>query len=395
MSLRVASLLSTTSVPGADVVGSLRQQLGGAPPALVVLFASPEHDLAELLAGATAAAPGATVIGASSAGEFSERGSAHGAVSALAVAGDVVAHGGLGLGLRASPEEAVGRALASVPRAAEGYAYRTGIVLFDALAGHGEETALLTAMHLDSTVPLVGGAAGDDLRMERTRVGLGAETASDAVALVVLSTHAPIGIGVCHGHTPLSGPLTVTRADGARVYTLEGRPAWEVWSEQTRHAAAAHGLDPARLEGDEVGAYLLRYEGGVAAGQSFKIRAPLRRFDDGSLLFASEVPEGTRLRITESDAGRQVTSAREAARLARARLGGARPAGALVFDCVCRGLILGSQVDEAVAAMSEELDHAPLAGFATYGEIALDTSDLSGFHNTTSVVMALGAESSA
>ena len=31
---------------------------------------------------------------------------------------------------------------------------------------------------------------------------------------------------------------------------------------------------------------------------------------------------------------------------------------------------------------------APIAGFETYGEIALDVGDMSGFHNTTSVVLA-------
>jgi methyl-accepting chemotaxis protein len=38
--------------------------------------------------------------------------------------------------------------------------------------------------------------------------------------------------------------------------------------------------------------------------------------------------------------------------------------------------------------MSEELGGAVLAGFETYGEIALDVGDMSGFHNTTSVVLA-------
>jgi methyl-accepting chemotaxis protein len=106
------------------------------------------------------------------------------------------------------------------------------------------------------------------------------------------------------------------------------------------------------------------------------------------LLFASEVPEGASVRITESVPERQIASAREAARRARLQLGGETPAGAVVFDCICRNLILGERFQEAVAAMSEELDHRPLAGFETYGEIALDTGEMSGFHNTTSVVLA-------
>jgi hypothetical protein len=35
--------------------------------------------------------------------------------------------------------------------------------------------------------------------------------------------------------------------------------------------------------------------------------------------------------------------------------------------------------------MHAELGNAPLAGFETYGEIALGAGDMSGFHNTTTV----------
>jgi methyl-accepting chemotaxis protein len=59
-----------------------------------------------------------------------------------------------------------------------------------------------------------------------------------------------------------------------------------------------------------------------------------------------------------------------------------------VFDCICRSLILGPDFMRAVRAMSSELGEVPLAGFETYGEIALDVGDMSGFHNTTSVVLA-------
>ena len=40
-----------------------------------------------------------------------------------------------------------------------------------------------------------------------------------------------------------------------------------------------------------------------------------------------------------------------------------------------------------MSAISDELGDVPLAGFETYGEIALDAGDMSGFHNTTTVVL--------
>ena len=93
--------------------------------------------------------------------------------------------------------------------------------------------------------------------------------------------------------------------------------------------------------------------------------------------------------MLKSDPERQIASARRAAAEAVADLGpGGRAAGALVFDCICRNLILGDRFADAVRAISEELDGTPIGGFETYGEVALSVGEMSGFHNTTSVVLA-------
>jgi len=94
------------------------------------------------------------------------------------------------------------------------------------------------------------------------------------------------------------------------------------------------------------------------------------------------------LRITQSDAPSQIASAIHAAERARDGLAGAACAGALVFDCICRNLILGKEFAAAVTGVSKTLGGVPLAGFETYGEVGLSAGDMSGFHNTTSVVLA-------
>lgn len=134
--------------------------------------------------------------------------------------------------------------------------------------------------------------------------------------------------------------------------------------------------------------FLLRFEAGLAAGAEYKIRAPLSRTPAGAISFACGLPEGAVIRITESAPKDQVESARRAAVHAKVKLGGRAPAGAIVFDCICRNLILKDQFGTAIRGMVEELGGVPLAGFETYGEIALDAGDMSGFHNTTSVVLA-------
>jgi methyl-accepting chemotaxis protein len=358
----------------------------------MVVFASTQQPLSEVLAPLQAAFPNTCLVGASSAGELTEAGHRKGAVALFALAGDFEVHAGMGRGLEANVERAVSEAVSVLPESAPDHPHRTAILLLDPLSGRSEEATLIASSLLGQGVRLAGGAAADDLRMASTQVGLGTSVAGDAVVVAMLYSKEPLGVGVCHGHIPLSEPLRVTRAEGAMVLELDGRPAWDVWLEQTREHAAANGIDVDALAEADVGGYLLRYEAGVATCQGdYKIRAPLARGPRGALRFACGIPAGTSVRITESDSKRQLGSARCAVKRAREQIANVPLAGALVFDCACRSLILGAGFVEAVRGMAEEIGGAPIVGLETYGEIALDAGDLSGFHNTTTVVLAFPA----
>jgi methyl-accepting chemotaxis protein len=383
-----ASATGSAASAARQLVADLKRDLKGEEPALVMVFASTAQPLGEVTAVVTAAFSGSQVLGASTAGEFTERGDTKGAVCAVAVSGLFKVYAGIGSGVSANPEQAVAQALEGLPRALAGYEHRTGILLIDTMAGNCEEVALIAAAELGADEPLAGGGAGDDLAMKATVVSCGARAASDAVVIAQIFSKAPLGLGVCHGHTPLSKPLRVTRAHGNVVEEIEGRPAWDVWRESTRDAARAQGIDVDALATADETSFLLRFEAGLAAGDAYKIRAPLSRTAGGAIHFACGIPEGAVIRITESTPKDQIESAREASRRAKAKLGGRVPAGAIVFDCICRNLILREHFGDAVRGMVEELGGVPLAGFETYGEIALDAGDMSGFHNTTSVVLA-------
>jgi methyl-accepting chemotaxis protein len=369
------------------LVADIRQQLGGRPPELLVAFASTTQPLGAVAAALQESFPATHVVGASTAGEFTERGDAKSSVAVFALEGDYKVYTGIGHDLRADAEKSVSAALEGLPRQLHGYPHCTALLLLDPLAGNGEEATLTAASLLGPGVPLAGGAAGDDLQMKATYLARGREATSDAAVIALLFSRKPLGLGVCHGHEPLSRPLRVTKARGGVVYEIEGRLAWDVWLEETRAHARSRGIDLSEMRKEDEGAYLLRYEAGLAAGSAYKIRAPLSRDANGAISFACGIAEGAVVRITESTPEKQIESAREAARRARAALG-APAAGALVFDCICRNLILGNDFGSAVHGMSEELGNVPLAGFETYGEIALAAGDMSGFHNTTSVVLA-------
>ena len=379
------SFASAQSDNPSQLAASLREQLDGAQPQLVLAFASPSHPLEGVMAELGKAFDG-TLLGASSSGEFTETGAAKQAIAACAIAGEFAVEAALGQGLSQDVAGTVSNATPT--RAHDQYSHKTAIMMLDALTGAGEEAVLLTAGRLGPDVPLAGGAAGDDLAMKKGQIALGSTVADDAVVTAMIYSNRKLGLGVQHGHRPLSAPITVTRAEGNTVYELDNRPAWDVWRELTRDHAATQGTDVETLSGADVGAFLLRYEAGLAAGDTIKVRAPLTVGDNGSLGFACGLPQGAVFRITESQPDDQIASASGAAQRAAKSLGGPC-AGAVVFDCICRNLILGDRFDEAVTGVSAALGNAKLAGFETYGEIALAAGDLSGFHNTTTVVLAI------
>jgi methyl-accepting chemotaxis protein len=360
----------------------------GGSPALIFVFSSLKQPLDIVLPELSARFPESCVIGASTAGEFTESGNTKDATCVLAVRGDYRVFSGIGAGLAADPEAALARALEGQPMQVDGYPHRAAVLLLDPLAGNGEETSLLASALLGENVLLAGGAAGDYLAMKETVVGCGSRVLSDAVVVAQIFSRRPLGIGISHGHRVISEAVRVTASQGNTVHTIDERRAWDVWRERTAHAAAQRGIDVHKLSATEIPGFLLQYEAGLSVGGDIKIRAPLSLGENGSINFACGIPTGTVFRLTESEPERQIASAREAARRARERLLGARPAGAVVFDCICRSLILGERFGTAVRAISEELGNVPIAGFETYGEIALDVGDMSGFHNTTSVVLA-------
>jgi methyl-accepting chemotaxis protein len=394
-SIRMATRIAAARGGAADAgktFETLAQELGGRA-SLISVFSSTEVDFEGLLKQATNRFPGAAVIGCTTAGEFTGVAEGKGHFVAWALGGDdVTVRVGLGEGLKADAEAALSAAI-SLPDPDPERPHRTAILLLDPLSGNGEEASLLATTILGPTVKLAGGAAGDDLHFRRALVGCGTRVASDALVVAVLESRKPLGIGVKHGHQPLSTkPLTVTRASGGTVHEIDGKPALTVWKDEVREAARALGVNVDTTPLADLGPHLLRFEAGLIAGpEEYKIRAPLSADATGAISFACGLPEGAVIRVTSSREGDQISAAREAATRARDALGGSRVAGALVFDCICRNLILGEHFARAVHEISTALDGAPLAGFETYGEIAMELGQSSGFHNTTTVVLAFPA----
>lgn len=353
---------------------------------LLIVFCSDAYDLVELLAGIGESAAGVPLIGCSTAGEIATGGPGdHGVV--------VTALGGSGFSVvtRAATDasERLREAGAAVAQAARGVAdceHRVLMLLSDGLAGDQQEIVRGAYSVLGAEVPLVGGCAGDDLKMAKTFQLHDGRVLSNAVVGAAIGSDAPLGIGVRHGWRRVGEPMVATRSSGNRVYLLDDQPALDVYLDRldaplnartdpgafTRFALT-HPLGLARRRGEEH----VRFVGDAD-------------FAERSLGLIAEVPQGGLAWFMEGDEESVLAATDGACADALDPLSGRPPIGMIAFDCIARRGVLGDAgIATEVGRVAENACGAPVAGFYTYGEIAR-TSGVSGFHNQTLVVLALG-----
>ncbi|MGH2713375.1 MAG: FIST signal transduction protein [Thermoleophilaceae bacterium] len=362
-----------------------RIALTGDSPKLLVVFCSDRYDLPELLGGINDASGGVPLIGCSTAGEIATSGPGDAGVVVTAVGGEgftIATAAGTAASERL--REAGAEAAAAMQKAGDGE-HRALLLLTDGLAGDQQEIVRGAYGILGASVPLVGGCAGDDLKMDKTYQLHGREVLEDAVVAAAIVSDAPIGIGVRHGWRRVGDPVLVTRSAENRVYTLDDRPALDVYLERLGAPPESHA-DPNAFT-----RYALTHPLGLARrGAEEAVRfIGEADFEERSLGCIAEVPQGGLAWFMEGDDESVLEATDAACHDALAALSGLPPSGVFAFDCIARRGILGDEgIKAEIGRIADRGKGAPVAGFYTYGEIAR-TQGISGFHNQTLVVLAL------
>lgn len=378
---------------GQDVAKKSLLKIGSKKPDVAIIFGSVDYQYSEISKGIKSITGDIPIIGCTSSGEFTEERVTKGGLACALISSDThLFFSGFGTDLKKDQMQALETASKSMPSKVEGYPYRSALLFLDGLAGVGEETVLAASSVLGSQVKFSGGAAGDDLKFKQTKIFSNNQAVSDAVGLCMMTSKTPIIISVKHGHKPLSKPLRVTKAKGNVLYEVEGRPALEIWKDCLRVKSKEMGIDVETLKDPQmISQLLLKHEAGLLTGNDYKIRFPSSANADGSLNFVCTMTEGSVIQIMDSKEEDQITSARQAAERALKDAKGIKLAGVIVFDCVCRSMILKEQFTSAVEEIKKVFKGIPLIGFETYGEVAMEMGQLSGFHNATTVIMLIPA----
>jgi len=370
-----------------------------------LVFGDVKYDQQEMLDGVTSVLGEVPMIGCSGAGQISPAGATTGSVVVMTLKSErqVDVQTGIGEGI-SRDAFAAGRAVArqvlaplpetsvfstTVVKAGERFIEikpYTFIMLPDSLTGDGNQVVQGALSVLGPTFQVVGGSAGDDFSFQKTYQYYDGKAYSDAVAGALLITRIPTAVGVGHGWHPIGKSMVVTKAEGNVVQELDGEPAIRAYEE-------LFGVQAKELIEQPLGRMALTNPLGIPeATGGYRLRHPIRAFEDGSISCAATIPENSVVRIMTATLEDNVAAVHQAAERALEGLGRSKPVVAIVFDCGARFMLRGHEgtqreIEEIRRVIGEEV---PIVGFFTYGEQAPTLGGPVGFHNETCVIYLIG-----
>lgn len=349
----------STAHTAADAVEELHRGLVQPDLGLVVFFCSVAFDLDLLAREIATRFQGATVIGCTTAGEITPVGYREGSITGFSISADAccvgttliedishlqIPRGGAAVdGLIAALAD---RGQAVDPR--DTFA----LLLIDGM-GTTEEL-VLTALHrrLDP-IPLFGGSAGDDMRLERTHVYFEGRFHSDAALLTLVKTTLPFRPFKHQHFSSTDVRMVVTGADPARriVTEINAEPA---------------GPEYARIVGlhyrDLTPMTFAEYPVMVRVGGEHYVRSIQKVNEDDSLTFFCAIDEGVVLTLARHED--MIASLERFFRDLRREMG--PPQLVIGFDCVLRAVEAETrQVKQLAGRIMADNN---VIGFSTYGE---------------------------
>ena len=236
----------------------------------------------------------------------------------------------------------------------------------------GSEEAVLAGIHavLGANTPIAGGSAADNTIAGAWRQFANAAVLEDHVVVSVLFPSTRVHHSFHSGYVETDLEGTVTRAEGRRLFEIDGRPAGEVYAEWAEgdidefvpgggNILAASTMHP-----------LGRRVAGLDGEENVVLAHPANLHADGSIDLFADIEAGERLIRMRGTTSSLVTRAGRVATSAL-RSGGIDAdgiAGALVVYCAGCMLAVQDEMDGVVTEMRDALGERPFLGTFTFGE---------------------------
>lgn len=358
--------------------------LGGQQPALVIVFTTPKYNLSELLAGIRSVTGSAILIGATGSGQIVQGG--HMGFGA-GVGVLVLTAGEYRFGIASAEHirgnlDRAGQEIARASSVAAGPSpYSTVLLLADCLAGDLQELVQGIYRITGPKTPIVGGAAGDELKFVKTSVFHNEKVVEEGAVALWIGSNKPLQVITRHGWEPIGIPMLVTRAEGTEIIELGGRPAAVAYEDQLE-------LPLGKLSPEEFWDTSITHPLGMLQNDgSSVIRVARSKTGEGKLMIQGCVPpSGSAVQVMTGNADTLLDIVEDVANTAI----GANPdaAALLVFSCAARKVIFGERVSEEARRLQAAAGEIPVFGLYCCGEFARSVG-VFGTHNATLTALAL------
>jgi hypothetical protein len=246
------------------------------------------------------------------------------------------------------------------------------MVMVAGLLANGDEIIDGISHTMERQVPLFGGCAGDDLKMEGTFVFNVSKVIKNGVVALIFdwNTIDLKGIAVS-GWRGIGTPKTITKSQGNIVYRIDNEPALDVYNKYLNiNGDIQLGLEYPLL--------LLRDDG------TFVMRVALAVNEDKSMVYGGTLPEGSKVRFSMPPGSEIIDHEIEQISAFSQHLTGAD--AVMLISCKARHMALGPMIEDEISSIYD-LWKIPLIGFFSYGEIGQLPQGKCDFHNHTLVLV--------
>jgi hypothetical protein len=225
-------------------------------------------------------------------------------------------------------------------------------------------------------IPVSGGLAADGYNFVSTLTGINAVPGEgNIIAIALCGKELLVKYGTEAGWENFGPERLVTNAVSNRLFEIDGKNALDLYKKYLgKEADALPGsalFFPLSLKLSEEAEPLVRTI--LSIDNS-----------DKSMVFAGDVPTGSKVRFMRANLDRLTNAATNAA-VQTLESNAGTPKLAILVSCVGRKLVLNERIDEELTAVDEIFGgQTILTGFYSYGEIApCLTKDSSQLHNQT------------
>lgn len=227
-------------------------------------------------------------------------------------------------------------------------------------------------------ISITGGLAGDGANFKKTATGLNDLPGErNIIALGFYGEKIKIHYGSNGGWDTFGPERIVTKSDKNILYELDNQPALELYKkylgDSVDQLPGSALFFPLAISLHETGEPIVRTILSINE-------------ENGSMIFAGNVPEGVAARLMKHNFDRLVDGAGAAAQ--HCKDGNPFPELALLISCVGRKLVMDLNVEEEVELVKDTFGPlTALAGFYSYGEIApFETGRKCELHNQTMTI---------